>query len=230
MLGAQQKIYGLLKFGEKKHIQEFRNDGLLYMRSLAEFAQLESDMARGDCFEGSTTIIQPKHIEMTLNGSKIGLGKITVNPLDLTGPVRIALQRTASCNVYCMFAITKPTDEELVNRKNLQFGDSCVLILNPTEFLNRVFRAAEGAGLSITCGLVEYYDAEEFSGDTGRFRKRSIFAYQNEFRIVVEPGSVTPIKLFIGSLTDITSEVIPSSEVNKRLDFSTRSAREAGLL
>ena len=49
------------------------------------------------------------------------------------------------------------------------------------------------------------------------------------FEIVVEPGSDTPRKLFIGSLLDITSEVIPSSEVNQRLDFSTRSAREAGL-
>ena len=64
MLEAGQKIYALLKFGEKKYLQECRNDGLLYMSSLAEFAQLESDMARGDCFEGSTTIIQPKHIEM----------------------------------------------------------------------------------------------------------------------------------------------------------------------
>jgi hypothetical protein len=229
MLEAEQKVYGLLKFGEKKHIQEFRSDGLLYMSSLSEFALLESDMARGDCFEGSTTIIQPKHTEMVLDASKMGLGKITVNPLDLAGPVRIGLQGTASCNVYCMFAVTKPTDGELVSSENMQLGDSCVLILNPTEFLARVFSAAKGAGLSPTCALVEYYDAEEFSGETGRFRKRSIFAYQNEFRIVVEPGSDMPIKLFVGSLIDITSEVIPSAEVNQRLDFSTRSAREAGL-
>ena len=214
---------------KKSTFKGLRNDGLLYMSSLAEFVQLESDLARGDCFEGSATIIQPQHTEMVLDASKIGLGKIAINPLDLAGPIRIALQRTASCNIYCMFAITKPTDEELVSSENLQFGDSCVLILNPTEFLNRVFYAAEGAGLSPTCRLVEYYDAEEFSGETGRFRKRSIFSYQNEFRIVVEPGSDAPRKLFAGSLIDITSEIIPSSEANQRLDFSTRSARDAGL-
>ena len=225
----RQQMYALMKFGEREHVEEFRSDGLLYMSSLAYFAQLESDMARGDCVEGSTTIIQPKHAEIVFDASKIGLGKMTVDPLELVGPVRIALQRTVLCNIYCMFAITKSTDEELVSSKILQFGDSCVLILNPTEFLDRVFRAALGAGLIPTCGLVEYYDADKFSGDTGRFRKPSIFAYQNEFRIVVEPGADTPRRLFVGGLIDITSEIIPSSEVNQRLDFSTRSAREAGL-
>jgi hypothetical protein len=230
MLEAKQTIYGLLKFGEKQHIQAFRDDGLLYMKSLAEFARLELDMARSDCFEGTTNIIQPKHVaDFIIDASKVGFGKITVNPLELAGPVRIGLHRTASCNVYCMFAITKPVDGELVNNKNLQFGDSCVLVLNPTEFLRRVFAAAKDAGLSPRAGLVEYYDAEEYSGETGRFRKRSMFDYQHEFRIVVEPGSDTPIKLFIDSLFDITSEVLPSSEVNQHLDFSTRSAREAGL-
>jgi|WetSurMetagenome_2_1015567.scaffolds.fasta_scaffold01252_8 hypothetical protein len=230
MTESEIKIYGLIKFGKKEHIQEFRNNGLLYMNTLATFTQLESDMARGDCFEGSTTIIQPKDAEIVFDASKIGFGKFTVNPLELTGPVRIALNSTASCNIFSMFAITKPTDEKLVDSKNLQFGDSCVLILNPAEFMKRVFQAAKADSLSPTCAPVEYYDANEFSGETGRFRKRSIFAYQNEYRIVVEPGSDTPIKLFVGSLIDITSDIIPLSEVNQRLDLSTRSAREAGLL
>ena len=69
MTDSEQKIYGLLKFGEKEHIQELRNNGLLYMNTLAAFTQLESNMARGDCFEGSTTIIQPKHLEMVLDAS-----------------------------------------------------------------------------------------------------------------------------------------------------------------
>ena len=45
MLEAKQIIYALLKFGEKKHIQAFCREGLLYMKSLAEFAKLESDTA-----------------------------------------------------------------------------------------------------------------------------------------------------------------------------------------
>jgi hypothetical protein len=74
--------------------------------------------------------------------------------------------------------------------------------------------------------LVEYFDEKEYSGKVGRFRKRSIFGYQNEFRIAVEPGSGEPMKLAVGSLLDITSEVLPLSEANRILDFSTRSFRE----
>jgi hypothetical protein len=232
MLRAMQTICGLMKFGEKEHIQAFRSDGLMYMKSLAEFARLETDIERGDCFEGTDTIIQPKHVgECIFDTGKVGLGKFVAQPSDFAGPLRIGLNRTGSCNLYCMFAITKPNDGELVDPKNLEFGDSCVLVLNPTEFLSRVVRAAKYAGLNyIEYRLVEYYDGEEYSGETGRFRKRSKFAHQNEFRIVIEPGSEDPRRLSVGSLIDITSEVLPSSEVNQRLDFSTRSAREAGLL
>jgi hypothetical protein len=231
MSEAKRTIYGLLKFGERQHIQAFRNDGLLYMKSLAEFAKLEGDIERDDCFEGTDTIIQPKHLgECIFDAGEMGLGKFVARPSDFAGPLRIGRNRTVSCSVYCMFAITKPVDGELANPKNFEFGDSCVLVLNPTEFLSRVFRAAKDAGLNyLEYRLVEYYDAEEYSGDTGRFRKRSKFAHQNEFRIVVEPGSETPRELSVGSLIDITSEVLMSSEVNQRLDFSPRSAREAGL-
>jgi len=227
--GAKQNIYGLLKFGEKQHIESLRNEGLLYMKPLADFSKLESDMARGDAFEGATRIIQPKHVgELIFDFPP--MGKFTANPSDLAGPLQIGLHKTAACNVYCMFAVTKPVDGELVDRQNFQFGDACVLVLNPTEFLSRVVGAAKNAGLSyLEYRLVEYYDAKDYSGEVGRFRKRSIFAYQNEFRIVVEPGSDTPRKLFAGSLLDITSEILSLSEVNQHLDFSTRSAREAGL-
>lgn len=107
-------IYALLKFGEKEHIQAFRDSGLLYMKPLAEFAKIESDMARGDRFEGTTSIIQPKDAEIVIDSGIAGLGKFTAKPSDgnLAGPVRIALNKTASCNVYCMFAVTRPVDGE----------------------------------------------------------------------------------------------------------------------
>ena len=201
------------------------------MRPLADFSKLESNPARGDRFEGTTRIIQPKHLsDFVLDTGTIGLGKFTVNPSELTGPVRIGFPITASCNVYCMFAVTKPIHGDLVSTALLEFGDSFVIVLNPAEFLNRVVCAATCAGLSsLQTGLVHYYDADLYSGETGRFQKPSKFAYQNEFRIVVEPGSDKPRELFAGSLRDITSEVLPSAEANHCCDFSPRSAREAGI-
>ncbi len=220
----------LLKFGEREHLEEFRREGLLYMNPLAYFLKLESDAERGDSFEGATWIYQPKHVEIVSDTGGIGLGKFVAREPDSAGPVRIALGRTAACNVYCMFAVTKPVDGELVNSENLKFGNSVVAVLNVGEFLNRIASAARDAGLSSEAGLVEYYDEEGYSGETGRFRKRSKFAHQQEFRIVVEPGCAGPRRIVVGSLLDITSEVLPSSEANQRFDFSKRSAREAGLV
>ncbi len=217
-----QPIYGLLKFGEKQHIEALRNDGLLYMRPLADFIKLESDMARGDSFEGMTRVIQPAHVKHLILDAP-GFGSHAVNPSGLIGPVRVGLGKTAACNIYCMFAITKPRDGDLVSSQNLQFGDFFVIVLNSDEFLDRVINAARDAGLChFESRLVEYYDPETYSGEVGRFRKRSLFAYQNEFRIAVEPGFEGPIKLFAGSLVDITSEVLPLSEANQYLDFSTK--------
>lgn len=232
MTATNPAIYAFLKFGAKQHLEELRRDGLLYMSPLASFAKLESDMVRDDRFEGTTRIMQPKHIgEFVIDTGRVGFGKINLNPLELTGPVRIGLHQTASCNVYCLFAVTGPVDGELVDHQNFQFGDSFVLFFNPTEFLNRVVVAAQRAGLRfLEHKLVEYYDGDNYSGETGRFRKRSLFSYQKEFRIIVEPGSDTPTKLLAGCLADITSDVLPMSEVNEVLDFSTRSAREAGIV
>ena len=221
----QPVIHALLKFGIRPHLEAFRNDGLLYMQSLAEFINLESDAARGDTFEGATEIIQPHHVKDFIFEAP-GFGRIEINPSDLGGPVQIADFETASCNVYCMFAIIGPVDGPLLSSQNSQFGDSFVLVLGPGEFLNRVVIAAREARLSrLEWRLVEYFDEEKYSGKVGRFRKRSLFAYQNEFRIAVEPFSSEPRKLAVGSLLDITSEVLPLSEANQHLDFSTRSFR-----
>ena len=223
-------LYSLIKFGQKEHLEALRSDGLLYMKSLADFAKLESDIARGDGYEGTTHIIQPQHVgDLTLDLNARGRGKFAANPLDLAGPIRIGLNRTSECNVYCMFAITGPIDGELVDSRNLAFGDCFVLVLNVNEFLNRVARATSQARLDCSCGPVEYFDSADYSGEVGRFRKRSLFAHQREFRIVVEPGCDQPRKLLVGSLVDITSEVLPSEKVNQLLDFSTTSFRAAGL-
>ncbi|MGP8251616.1 MAG: hypothetical protein ACLQHF_06240 [Terracidiphilus sp.] len=221
-LDPQKEIYALLKFGKRQHLEELRRDGLLFMRPLAEFAQLESDTARGDNFEGTTEILQPHHIRhFAVDGGRAGWHAI--DPAHMSGPVRFANGETGRCNVYCMFAATDHADEASVSRQNLQLGDSFVAIAQIDEFLDRVVDAARGACLSrFESGMVEYFDLEAYSGQVGRFRKRSSFAYQSEFRIAVEPGSVAPRKLFVGSIIDIASDVLPISDVNEYLDLRIR--------
>src|ERR1035438_1120661 len=161
----------LLKFGERQHLSEFREKGLLYLNPLSYFSSLESDSARADPFEGTTTIIQPQHIAEFKFSSCIG--ECTASPSDFVGPIRMSLNRIASCNLYCMFAVTKPIEGELVDKRNFEFGDSFVLVLNTQEFMSRVSLAAQKAGLSGRYGLVEYYDRGERSGEIGPFHSTS---------------------------------------------------------
>jgi hypothetical protein len=129
-----------------------------------------------------------------------------------------------------MFAITAPVDGDIIlpeHRDDL--GSAFVLVLNSPEFLRRVADAGATAGVSEMEGrLAEYYDGLSHSGEVGPFRKRTIFQHQSEYRIVVRPGLDGPRRLRVGSLRDITSEILPSLEVNERLDFTTKCAREAG--
>src|SRR4051812_4993845 len=85
----------LLKFGKREHLEQFRNEGLLYINSDRYFSELESDMVRGDRFEGTSRIYQSKDVKrITIEGS----GKIiTMEPL---GPLLIG-ENPYHYNLYC---------------------------------------------------------------------------------------------------------------------------------
>jgi len=51
----------LLKLGQKEYLEMLRK-GKLYMNTLDYFTTLDSDPARADPYEGTDSIIQPRHI------------------------------------------------------------------------------------------------------------------------------------------------------------------------
>jgi hypothetical protein len=221
----------LLKLGQREHMEMLRN-GLLYMNSLAFFKSLESDPAREDPYEGTDSIVQPSDIgEFIFDPHIPGLDPFHVHgaPPGLVGPVRLARHRTSSCNIFCMFVVTRPIDGPIFPKPYQWFGDSFVLFTNTQEFLDRVVRAAQNQGLKVEGRAVEYYDRTKYSGPTWRFRKPSIYSYQSEYRFVVEPGVDGPFRFEIGDLSDITSEVIPLDSADEALKFSPDDAIEAGL-
>jgi hypothetical protein len=217
-----------IKLGSREHLEMLRA-GLVYMNPLKYFPDLNDGGVRGDPLEGTDSIIQPQHVaDFRIESGIEGIGGITVNRADLTAPVRISRQRTSACNLYCLFAITEAVDGPIFSADHRQFGDSFVLFTNTEEFLRRVGNAAQALNLSATGGFIEYVDKSIHSGDMGRFRKDKEYAYQREFRIVVEPGSVDPIKLQVGDLNDITSEVLSVDDADSVLHFSSADAKDAG--
>lgn len=221
----------LLKLGRHEHLEMLRK-GLMYMNSLAYFNALDADAARSDPYEGTDTILQPSDIgELIIDPHVPGIKPLHIHgaPDGLVGPVRIALNRTSACNIFCMFAITRPIVGPIFPGSYQWPGDHFVLFTNPPEFFSRVVLAAKSQRLKVVGGIVEYYDEAKYSGQTGRFRKRSSYSYQWEYRIIVEPGINGPLLFEVGDLTDITSEVIPLALADDVLKFGPDDAIAAGL-
>lgn len=224
-----QPWMALMKLGSKEHMEQFRT-GLLYMNTLSYFRELEADAARADRFEGVDSILQPKDLgESYIDSGIPSIGRIDIRREDLGDPITIAMNRTLRCNLFCLYAVTKPAKEFLFPAQHEWFGDSLVLVKNAPEFLIRVAKAAKEQKLTIQGAQVEYYDENDYSGQVGRFKKSSRFAYQNEFRIAIEAGVDGPFRFEIGDIHDITSEVIPFEQADEHLKFTEADAREAGL-
>ena len=219
----------LFKFAAAEHLRAFREEGLMHMSTLSYFADREVNPARKDRLEGSSSMTQPRDVgDFTIEHPL--LGKYIVDPKELGGPIVIRLNREAERNIFCMFAITEPQETPLLHSENLKLGDSFVLVLNRPAFFDRIRKAADLIGLRVDAGLVQYFDENTYSGETGAFRKSSRYSHQREFRIVVAPGLSFCRELVLGSLEDITTPVLPLSDLDTRVDFTPTSARDAGLI
>jgi len=213
----------LLKMGQREHLEQFRKRGLLYMNSSRYFAEkeLKGDSVRWDRFEGTDRVIQPSELKkMTI--TQKDKPPLVVPGSQFVGPILIAFGRQHAWNVFCMFALRYPFKSPLVDDRNLTFGDSFVVVLNTMEFLKRASRAAVKAGFNWRSGPVEYRDYETHSGETGPFCKPLAFAFQNEFRFAVGPGSSHPIRLWIGDLTDITTPVLRLAKIKTLIEIRKR--------
>lgn len=215
-------IYTLCKFGGLEHLEDFRN-GNLHMNSTKYFSNLnKTDIVRSDKYEDTDKMFQPKDI-LSLD-IKVDINDITKNitipSKDFVGPITIGFGNIY--NTFCMYIVKMkvPSNfEEIINlsrldNRNYKFGNSCIFILNPQEFINRILSAAEKQNLNVSMNKIKYIDNKSYSGDIGLFRKIKKFKYQKEYRIAVYPGKLDAITLSIGDLTDITSNVCPIAAFN----------------
>jgi hypothetical protein len=210
----------LFWFSTHAFLKEFRK-GTVHMNSQRFFSGLESvDSTRGDRYEGTDRIHQSSDIKSVRIIDNERGTEITIGPDGLSGSLLINFGRQ-SYNLLCLHALTHYPEKgsPIVDKRNLAFGDSFVVILNTQEFVNRIEASAKSADLNVNYGPVEYYDDGSYSGETGPFWKPHTYNYQREFRIAVFPGSVNPIRLSVGSLEDITTPIYPLADINRIVEF-----------
>ena len=202
----------LFRFGLRSHLEDLRA-GLVHMNPLPYFTARESlSASQRDPFEGTDEIYQPKDvISLTFQSN----GKKTVIPsTNLRGPVRIGLGRQAPPNVFCMFGLTDPVTSPLVDPRNLDFGDSFVVVLHTEQFAEPIREAAGNFGYQSEFRAVEYFNESDYSGETGPFRKPTRFEYQREWRFALWPGRAGALRLDVGNLKEITTEIMSLRDIN----------------
>ncbi len=148
---SQVRVFGLLKFGKRAHIEEFTREGHLYMNTLTYFAGLENEMLRGDKDEGTILCMQSDKAKLSIEIE----GEFKEIP-GIIGPILFREDANLTANVFCMYAVRDNQGPILVDPQNFGFGNTYVLLTKGDEFLRRVKVAAEKAGKTLQWNLVTY--------------------------------------------------------------------------
>ena len=200
-------LFGLIKFGQRIHVEELYRKGIIYMNHLSEFLKIDDNVLRGDKYESLSEIKEIINIEISYQGEKVGYaknGKLSLWNNELSGNIY---------SMYTLFTIDK-LEEIRIDKKCKEFGNSFVIITNVEEFISRVKKEANKQGLDIIFGTVDYVNTKEYVGNWSVFKKPKEYSYQNEFRFFVRQNSSGPFCLTLGSIENI-SLMIDSEDLEK---------------
>jgi len=194
----------LFKFGAKEHMEQFLEEGHLYMNTLKWFSEVEDGGVRGDPNEGLVGWWQ---------GSLVTLhfGDIVI---DDALSVRLHSEERQRVNVFCMYRYG--LQSAWVDPRNHRPGDLCAVIHNRAAFMERVDAAfkAQSPFKHLEAGSVRYVDQQIHHGEVSPFEKTLGYSYQHEFRIALSPGLGDPYSFRVGDLTDI-GFLMPAGKVNR---------------
>ena len=225
------RIYLLIKvFDKEDQADAFIQKGEMYCNTLGYFKKHEDEL-RGDAYEGITDWHQPDQITLNISYKDNDGVEQTHLVTDLASPVTMGHNGFDSLNLYCMYAVKVSAFEEsyenedervlVVEKINTMFkertdliekarslGRFSVVIYQVEEFINRVQQTAKSLSFKCLKGTIQYYDPDTFSGRFEEldavFRKRNIYADQNEYRFAF--GSHEPEDVKIINFVDVEEQ------------------------
>jgi hypothetical protein len=176
---------------------------------------MEEDEQRKDTEEGIERIEQINWMKMLFGEKEVEFSKNAVKNKLLGAQLKVS-NPDLEGNLFSMIAITTGLSNitDTLDKRNMQFGDSFLVVFNPKEFLSRIEDAIKITNFDYKWGLVKYYDDQIHDGELGIFYKSNRFDHQNEFRIFVHRNFKSPLILNIGNMDDI-SEIFKIEEFEK---------------
>jgi hypothetical protein len=227
---SETRVWYFIKFFREEAHADLFMKGQLYLNRVSYFKKLEGeDDGRSDSNEAVSVWWQRDNLEITF--SPPGSEKIKITAADLAGPVSMSFDFHSHFHVFCLYAMTTTGSETFENpddclaamKKQLQVDERCfalgpfAVIVRKAPFNKQVQAALQRNGQWFRGDLVKYYDNDTFHGVIGPkeapFWKQKRFAYQQEFRIVVETGTEgdDPITIDIGDISHISAKIASSA-------------------
>lgn len=213
-----EEILGLVKFGCRENMEDFRRNGTMYMNTVDYFRTLEGMGDIGDVNEALHSCYQSDRISIKMT-THDGQSILLTTESGLTGQVLTGFNVAGAQNIFCMYALRCCGSKPVIDPRNFENGrDTYVCITNGRLFLERVRTVAKAERLRISGGLVKYVPRDDHHGPMGEFKKFASYQYQNEYRFVLSPGFSEPYRLVLGDISDITI-IGDAKDINDHMEF-----------
>jgi hypothetical protein len=201
-------------FEQETYAQEFIR-GNLYLQPLSAFLEME-DKNDGRADRHDSPLLYYPRSQL----SYIQIANHRIGASDLLDDIVIHPVAAKPLNIFCVYAATpgRFADEGIADDgeylAHLKLPEQCLsmgryaVVVSPPPVFSQRFRAAVKRDGFLSAGrLVNYFDSAKVSGPFKEpvFNKKKQFAWQREFRFVVNRRLVTgePYRLDIGDISDL---------------------------
>lgn len=206
-----------IKFGEKEHLLQLQNEGLIYCNTFEYFEKCENS-EQYDQNENATSISQGNNCNFIVNGYEINAESGLINVILKSKK----LNHKKFTHLFSMFCRLQNDTFESYNQtffdnRLKKFGEYMLVIYNPFEFMKRLKYTLDK--LSETKKIeyaetkrIEYIDFNTYNGEIEAFRKSDKYKHQSEWRLAIQNQNYNkPFKFNIGSIQDI-STLMPTNK------------------
>lgn len=212
----KDELVCIFRRGKATHIKSLFEKGEIYINTISSIRKYDKNWERSD--KQDSISFRQYYASGTIEICEVGKEFETDGKkLDVFNAVLIGDDHPQG-NIYCMSGIFS---DQIDSERDLEFdtnafGESLIFIFNPKEFVSRIVIELESLGyVNVEYGRVEYFE-NDFSGIVGLFSKHERFKHQSEFRIFIPNTLNTPIKLSIGSISDIA--VVSDTGINLKAE------------
>ncbi len=199
----EDQLFCLLKFGQREYMERLLFSGEIYLNPIRNYRESKlpeiADTNEGLCYLENT---QLKSI--SFNHPSIGEGKLNITEGSIS---RLLQFDDAPYLNFSMCSVSSrsflETNDYRINKRLLAFGDTCVMIKDPLQFLKAVTLKLKELNHKYEIGFVNYHDyssKEKF--ELTPFDKSHEFEHQEEFRIVILAKQYQPLVVNIGSIEE----------------------------